>query len=762
MTALAAKPMGAADAPGAAAAVAREQHAAAEMYGTDKLRARKYAASGYDSAGLGSRLLFSWIAPLVSLGHARPLTEEDLPDLPASQKAEGVARMATERWAAAAARAAQSGAEPKLAGMLWGMVACEVAWSALAELVRVGLQFAGPVITSVLVQYFFDTEAGEPKDSTGWLCVAAMLVLPIFGGLAKVHQTNALTNVGVTLKTALTALVFEKATLLSAAGKAASSRGAMINLVAQDAEKLLLNAPRLNMVWSAPASTAACLVLISRQIGVAPAFAGFGMLWIGFVLLGLVFGGLAKFQKAKMVHSDSRVDKMSEVLRGIKILKLYGWEEAMAAAIDLIRAKEVVQLRKQIWAQAAMQIVLLSIPSLMALISFKVFVHNGGVADPALIFTTLVLFELLRWALMNIPQAIIAAVEISVALRRTRRFLQAPEIVTAPWAGGDDSAAVVVENCSFKWNTVKLATEGGAGSPEPEPELEVALELEPEPEPSGVGNVAALRDVSLRDVSLRVVSGSLCLVCGGIGAGKSTLLAALLDELEVRPGAGGSAFGYGIVGRTAYVAQEAWIQNLSVRENVLFGRPYDRRRFERVVEACALQSDLDLMPRGDLTEIGERGVNLSGGQKQRIAIARAIYSDADVYLFDDPLSAVDPEVAKHDLRPLHHRPAAGQDPGARHPRAELLRDGRPGRLPRGGRGRRRGHVRRAAGCGWSVRTADGRARGARGKGPRRRRGRAEPARRRHWHGGGRPDQRHGGYSSGGGGRRREGRRRAGR
>ena len=143
-----------------------------------------------------------------------------------------------------------------------------------------------------------------------------------------------------------------------------------------------------------------------------------------------------------------------------------------------------------------------------------------------------------------------------------------------------------------------------------------------------------------------LTGGSLAIVCGRVGSGKSSLLSGLLDELNCTPTAGGGeGCGYAIRGRAAFVAQEPWIQNMSVRENIVFGRPFERAKWERVVAACCLASDFAIMPDGDQTEIGERGVNLSGGQKQRVALARAVYSDADVYLLDDALSAVDPEVA---------------------------------------------------------------------------------------------------------------------
>jgi ATP-binding cassette subfamily C (CFTR/MRP) protein 1 len=247
-----------------------------------------------------------------------------------------------------------------------------------------------------------------------------------------------------------------------------------------------------------------------------------------------------------------------------------------------------------------------------ALVAFKVYVNGGNKVTPAKIFTCLVLFELLRWALMNIPQIIIALVDLKVAKARYTKFLTAHEVDTSMHLAddaGDKNAALLVQNSDFSW--------GDAAQP------------------------------ALSGVNLSVQSKSLSVICGRVGSGKSSLISGLLDELRCTPSSPDDSFGYKIRGKAAYVAQEAFIQNLSVRENILFGAPFDQERYDTVVEACSLTSDFALMPSGDACEIGERGVNLSGGQKQRVAIARAVYSDAEVFLFDDPLSAVDPEVANH-------------------------------------------------------------------------------------------------------------------
>jgi ABC-type multidrug transport system fused ATPase/permease subunit len=149
----------------------------------------------------------------------------------------------------------------------------------------------------------------------------------------------------------------------------------------------------------------------------------------------------------------------------------------------------------------------------------------------------------------------------------------------------------------------------------------------------------------LRVPALVIPKGKLCIVCGSVGSGKTSLVSALLGEMHQEGGELPI-----INGSVALVGQSAWIQNATVKEAILFGRKYDAERYCAVVKAAQLRSDIRMLPRGEETEIGERGINLSGGQKQRVSIARALYAspDKDVYLLDDPLSAVDADVA-HSL-----------------------------------------------------------------------------------------------------------------
>ncbi|CAG7830574.1 unnamed protein product, partial [Allacma fusca] len=212
-------------------------------------------------------------------------------------------------------------------------------------------------------------------------------------------------------------------------------------------------------------------------------------------------------------------------------------------------------------------------------------------------FVSLSLFNLMNVPIAFFPMIIVYMVQAMVSLQRLNKYMNGEEI--DPESVTHDPTAkhpIIIEDGSFAW----------------EPETTV-----------------------LKNVNLNVHDGELLAVVGTVGSGKSSLLASMLGELEKKNGR------VNTIGTIAYVPQQAWIQNVTLRDNILFGRPFEPPKYEKVIEACALKPDLEILPGGDQTEIGEKGINLSGGQKQRVSLARATYNNSEVYLFDDPLSAVD-------------------------------------------------------------------------------------------------------------------------
>nr|XP_054955342.1 multidrug resistance-associated protein 1 isoform X6 [Pan paniscus] len=316
------------------------------------------------------------------------------------------------------------------------------------------------------------------------------------------------------------------------------------------------------------------------------------------------------YQVAHMKSKDNRIKLMNEILSGIKVLKLYAWELAFKDKVLAIRQEELKVLKKSAYLSAVGTFTWVCTPFLVALCTFAVYVtiDENNILDAQTAFVSLALFNILRFPLNILPMVISSIVQASVSLKRLRIFLSHEElepdsIERRPVKDGGGTNSITVRNATFTW----------ARSDPP----------------------------TLNGITFSIPEGALVAVVGQVGCGKSSLLSALLAEMDKVEGH------VAIKGSMAYVPQQAWIQNDSLRENILFGCQLEEPYYRSVIQACALLPDLEILPSGDRTEIGEKGVNLSGGQKQRVSLARAVYSNADIYLFDDPLSAVDAHVGKH-------------------------------------------------------------------------------------------------------------------
>ncbi|XP_035215555.1 multidrug resistance-associated protein 1-like [Stegodyphus dumicola] len=307
-----------------------------------------------------------------------------------------------------------------------------------------------------------------------------------------------------------------------------------------------------------------------------------------------------------MKDKDLRTKLMNEIMNGIKVLKLYAWESSFIKEIMKLRNKEVASLKAQAYLNGAVTFAFACAPFLVSLASFATFVliDSNNVLDANRAFVSLSLFNILRVPTALLPMIITFTAMFVVSLKRINAFLQSDEIdLDAVQHDPSEKAPVVIKDGTFSWT-------------KEDPPV-------------------------LSNLNFQAEEGELVAVVGQVGSGKSSLLAALLGDMVKWSGK------VNVKGSVAYVPQQAWIQNATLKKNVLFTKSYDSKRYKTVLDACALTQDLEILPGGDQTEIGEKGINLSGGQKQRVSLARAVYNDADIYYFDDPLSAVDVHVGKH-------------------------------------------------------------------------------------------------------------------
>ncbi|XP_051770127.1 ATP-binding cassette sub-family C member 3 isoform X1 [Ctenopharyngodon idella] len=411
---------------------------------------------------------------------------------------------------------------------------------------------------------------------------------------------------GMRLRSGIIGAIYRKSLVITNEAKRSSTVGEVVNLMSVDAQRFMDLTTFLNMLWSAPLQIILALFFLWQNLG-ASVLAGVAVMVLLIPLNAFIAMKTRTYQVEQMKHKDDRIKLMNEILNGIKVLKLYAWEISFKEKILQIRQKELNVLRKTAYLSALSTMAWTSAPFLVALTTFAVYVtvDKKNILDAERAFVSLSLFNILRFPLNMLPQVISSIVQASVSLKRIQDFLSHPELdpENVDRRNNASEYAVTVVNGKFAW----------------------AKQDQP----------------TLDNINVMVPQGSLLAVVGHVGCGKTSLVSALLGEMEKLEGQ------ISIRGSVAYVPQQAWIQNCTLRDNILFGRPYVEQKYRCVLEACALTPDLEVLPGGDQTEIGEKGINLSGGQRQRVSLARALYSESDVYLLDDPLSAVDAHVAKH-------------------------------------------------------------------------------------------------------------------
>uniref|UniRef100_A0AAQ4R4F2 ATP-binding cassette, sub-family C (CFTR/MRP), member 2 n=1 Tax=Gasterosteus aculeatus aculeatus TaxID=481459 RepID=A0AAQ4R4F2_GASAC len=566
-----------------------------------------------------SRITFNWFSSMVVKGYKRPLVQEDMWELSDAESTAVINQrfqyfMESELRAArvrfqnrlkkqretskekSPEEAFQNGLSNNLGkGISHDVLMMVGMWvlfeSALFKLLTDLLAFVSPQLLKFMVSF---TQDKSRYTWEGYMYAVLLLVVAILQSLFLQQYFQRCFVLGMKVRTAITAAVYKKALVVSNDTRKESTVGETVNLISADAQRFNDVTNFIHLLWSCPLQIVLAIVFLWFELGPS-VLAGLAVM----VLMGPINGLLAtkarKIQIENMKFKDKRLKIMNEILNGIKILKLYAWETSFQAQVDGIRGEELKVMRKFAYLTSVSTFIFSSAPALVSLATFAVFVgvspDNVLTAEKA--FTSISLFNILRFPLAMLPM-LIAAIT-TVSRKRLEKFL----------SGEDLESDIVRHDLSFGMSIIIIATRLSA------------------------------------DISLDIKPGKLVAVVGAVGSGKSSLMSALLGEMYSNKGF------INIQGSLAFVPQQAWIQNATLRDNILFGSSHEDRRFQGVIQACALAPDLELLQGGDLTEIGEKGINLSGGQKQRVSLARAAYSQADIYLLDDPLSAVDSHVGKH-------------------------------------------------------------------------------------------------------------------
>jgi ABC-type multidrug transport system fused ATPase/permease subunit len=409
--------------------------------------------------------------------------------------------------------------------------------------------------------------------------------------------------------------------------------GAIINLMAVDAFKVSEICAYLHFLWAnTPVQVVVAIYLLYRILGYS-SIAGIGMMLILLPINMYVASQFSKIQKLISAATDARIHTTNEVLTNIRIIKFFAWEQRFIGLVNEKRYTELKHLRRRyiLWATAAT--IWSGSPVFITFLSFYVYTNvEHKPLIPSVAFTALSLFQILRIPLDQLADMVAHVQESKVSVDRIEEYLSEPETdkynqLISRRKDDKGEPLIGFENATFSWGGEDMADKASADA------------------------------FKLMDLDLKFRVGHLNVVAGPTGSGKTSLLMGLLGEMtklkgEVYLPGGRSREDVkpnpetGLTETVAYCAQQAWLVNGTVKDNIVFASDWDQKRYDEVIVACSLKRDLEILDGGDETLVGEKGVTLSGGQKQRISLARALYSKARHVLLDDVLSAVDSHTAK--------------------------------------------------------------------------------------------------------------------
>ncbi|CAK7906346.1 oligomycin resistance ATP-dependent permease Yor1p [[Candida] anglica] len=457
-------------------------------------------------------------------------------------------------------------------------------------------------------------------------------------GIALLTATSSLFNnhfmyramlTGAQLRAVLTKIIFDKTCRLSSRGRHDYPLGTITSIIGADISRIdfALGYQPYFLTFIVPTALAIALLIVN--IGVS-AIIGVAVLFLFLVFIGISTRKLGALRRSVSVFTDARINYIKEVLYNLKIIKYYSWEIPYVANIKKVRDQEmklVLTFQSIRNGFTALALTLNSIPYMVAFL--VLYAIDSGRRSPASIFSSISLFNTLNQSIIYLPLAIPATTDCLIAFDRIAKFLNASESEVRDETKKHHSEyALEVKNAYFEWENFDQDEENNFDG-------------------DGITNMLLEKSKSspfgLYDVNLKVRKGEFVAVTGAIGSGKSSLLQAIAGFMKKKSG-------IVEVYDSLLFCGSHWIQNATIKDNILFGSPFDKELYQQVLRVCCLEEDLNSFAAGDSTEVGERGITLSGGQKARLSLARAIYKQMDIILLDDVLSAVDSKVGKRIVK----------------------------------------------------------------------------------------------------------------
>ncbi|XP_054158572.1 ATP-binding cassette sub-family C member 4-like [Oppia nitens] len=485
------------------------------------------------------------------------------------------------------------------------------------------IRISVPIMLGQVVRYF----QGDPQITRQWavwvgvgIVLMSLIDRVVINHLAFLYTLR----MGMRMRVATSALIYRKTMKLSRSSLAQTTVGQILNILSNDVNRFDEFSQFSHSIIIAPLQSAIIGYILWKQLG-WPCLASMAVI-ILFIPFQLILGSMFRQIRLRTsVLTDQRLLVMNEIISGMRVIKMYTWELAFGQLVSDIRKSEVKRIRNSNLLKGINILAYILLPRIIVypcLVMYVLMMNNDNRLTADKVFVTVCYVNIMRQLLgKGLPTFISSTNELVVVIRRLEEFLALKEIkynlsknkiqelkvlsnISNNNNNNFDEKGVYIDNMTARWTNEIIKP-------------------------------------TLNNISVCVKPGQLLAVIGSVGSGKSSLLMSVLNEMTVDSGS------LRVSGRVSYAPQESWAFIASVRDNILFGSEYDEHRYQQVVNVCALDRDFQLFPFGDRTLVGEKGVLLSGGQKSRISLARAIYRQADIYLLDDPLSAVDTQVVKH-------------------------------------------------------------------------------------------------------------------
>ncbi|XP_044009489.1 probable multidrug resistance-associated protein lethal(2)03659 [Aphidius gifuensis] len=575
-----------------------------------------------------SALTFTWLLSTFWIGFKRDLELSDLPKPLKEHKSSNVGNKLSKSWDRQYERFNNQNegknkkiSPPSLFRSLVKVFGIEsMSYGIILAIMEVPTKVLQPLAVGRLVRHFSKAnEENKSTDMEAYLAAGVIILCSVVNMFAIHPYMMASTHVGMKIRVACCSLVYRKSLKLSRVALGEKSIGQVVNLLSNDVSRFDNAVVFLHYLWISLVETALVTYFMYLEVGWSAVIGMFSLLM--FIPLQGWLGKTSSVLRMKTaIRTDERVRLISEIINGIQAIKMYTWEQPFSILMEKARKSEISIIRKMAFLQGILTSFMTIITRFSLFITVLAIIYldkyygndnlekNGITAEKVFMLTSF--YTGIRQSMtVFFPLGIIMSAQAWISVKRIQEFLMYEEIDSKKFHKNSEdkdtnTGLITLENVHAKW------LKNGS-------------------------------DDTLTNINMKVKPAQLVAIVGQVGSGKSSLLNVILRELETYHGS------VDVHGNIAYVSQEPWLFAGSVRTNILFGKKMDEKRYEQVVKVCQLKRDFRLFPYGDKTLVGERGVSLSGGQRARINLARAVYADSPIYLFDDPLSAVDAHVGKH-------------------------------------------------------------------------------------------------------------------